>query len=190
YIYRPFAQWVRHDTRLIVRTTNDPNSIIPGVRHELANLDAELPLSEVSTIEQAMARSLGTVRITNWLLTAFAGMALLLAMIGIYGVMSVNVAGRTNEFGIRMALGSQTANVLSIVLGEGLKLALAGVAIGIVAAIVLTRLMRGVLFGVSASDPMTYLVVSALLLVVAVVACYVPARRATRVDPLKALRYE
>ena len=190
YIYRPFAQWVRHDTRLIVRTTNDPNSIVPGARQQLANLDAELPLSDVSTIEQAMARSLGTVRVTNWLLTAFAGMALLLAMIGIYGVMSVNVAGRTNEFGIRMALGAQTANVLRIVLGEALKLALAGVAIGIVAAIGLTRLMQGVLFGVSASDPSTYLVVSALLLVSAVVACYLPARRATRVDPLKALRYE
>ena len=190
YIYRPYAQWVRRDTRLIVRTVNDPTSLIPNIRQQVASLDPELPLSEVSTIEQAMARSVGTTRLTNWLLSAFAAVALLLALMGIYGVMSVNVAGRTNEFGIRMALGARRGNVLGIVLTQGLKLALIGVALGVSAAIGLTRLMRGVLFGISATDPLTFLGIPILLLVVALLACLIPARRATKVDPLVALRYE
>jgi putative ABC transport system permease protein len=190
YIYQPYAQWLRTEMRLIVRTSNDPNSIVPAMRQQLAGLDPELPFSDVGTIEAAMARSVATTRVTNWLMTSFAGIALLLAMIGIYGVMSISVLGRTNEFGIRMALGAQRWNVLKIVLGQGLKLAVLGVAFGVPAAVGLTKLMQGVLFGVSATDPRTFLAVSALLVVVALLACYLPARRATKVDPLVALRYE
>jgi putative ABC transport system permease protein len=190
YIYRPYTQWLRSEARLIVRTSDDPNSIVPAMRQQLAGLDPELPLSDVSTIEEAMARSVATTRLTNWLLTSFAIIALLLAMIGIYGVMSINVIGRTNEFGIRMALGAQTSSVLKIVLGQGLRLALLGVAFGIPAAIGLTRLMQGLLFGIGATDSRTLLAISALLVVIALLACYLPARRATKVDPLVALRYE
>src|SRR5215471_2877638 len=190
YIYRPFSQWVRRETRLIVRTANDPTSLISSIRQQVTALDSELPLSEVTTIEQAMARSVGTARLTNWLLMAFAAIALLLVMMGIYGVISVNVAGRTNEFGIRLALGAQTGNVLRMVLGQGLRLTLIGVAIGIPAALGLTRLMQSVLFGISATDPVTFAAISALVLLVALLACYLPARRATKVDPLEALRYE
>jgi putative ABC transport system permease protein len=190
YIYRPYAQWVRRDTRLIVRTTNDPTALVSSIKQQVASLDPELPLADVSTIEQAMARSLSTTKMTNWLLSAFALVALLLAAIGIYGVISIGVAGRINEFGIRMALGARRGNVLRIVLGQGLKLVLVGVAIGVCAAIGLTRMMRGVLFGVSAVDPLTYLTISILLSLVALLACYLPARRATKVDPLVALRYE
>jgi putative ABC transport system permease protein len=190
YIYQPYTQWLRNETRLVVRTSNDPNSIVPAVRQQLAGLDPELPLTDVSTIEREMARSVATTRITNWLMTSFAGIALLLAVIGIYGVMSINVIGRTNEFGIRMALGAQRSNVLKIVLEQGLRLALLGVAFGVPAAIGLTKLIQGVLFGVSATDSRTFVGISALLVVVTLLASYLPARRATKVDPLVALRYE
>ena len=190
YIYRPFSQWVRHETRLIVRTANDPASLISNIRQQVAALDSELPLSDVSTIEQAMARSVGTTRVTNWLLIAFAAIALLLAMMGIYGVISVNVAGRTNEFGVRLALGAQTGNLLRMVLTQGLTLAVIGVAIGVPVAIALTRLMQSFLFGISATDLFTFVIISAVVLLIALLACYLPARRATKVDPLVALRYE
>ncbi|HSQ22779.1 MAG TPA: FtsX-like permease family protein, partial [Pyrinomonadaceae bacterium] len=187
---RPYTQWLRREMRLIVRTTRDPSSIVSSVRQQVVSIDPELPLSDVSTIEQAMARSLSTTTFTNWLLLSFAAAALVLAITGIYGVMSVDVAGRTKEFGIRLALGAQSSSVLGIVLRQGLKLALLGVSIGVVASLALTRLMRGVLFGINETDPMTFVVISTLLVLVALLACVVPARRATRVDPLEALRYE
>jgi len=116
--------------------------------------------------------------------------ALLLALTGIYGVMSLNVANRRNEFGIRLALGAQSANVLRMILGQGLRLAVTGIALGLLAAIALTRLLQGLLFGISASDPWTFAVIATLLVGVALLACWVPARRATKVDPLEALRNE
>ncbi|HET6850975.1 MAG TPA: ABC transporter permease, partial [Pyrinomonadaceae bacterium] len=190
YIYRPFSQWVRRETMLVVRTSVDPAAIAGNVRQEVAKLDPELPLSKVSTIQQAMDRSLVTQRLTNSLLAGFAATALLLALTGIYGVMSLNVANRRNEFGIRLALGAQTSNVLRLILGQGLRLAVAGVGLGLLAAMGLTRLLKGLLFGVSSSDPWTFAVIAALLVGVALLACYLPARRATKVDPLEALRYE
>jgi ABC-type antimicrobial peptide transport system permease subunit len=129
-------------------------------------------------------------RFTMVLLAVFAGLALLLSSIGIYGVISYVVGQRTNEIGIRIALGAQQRDVLRLMLGEGMKMALLGVAVGIAVALGLTHLMVNILFGVSATDPLTFLGVATLLVVVALVACWIPARRATRVDPLVALRYE
>jgi putative ABC transport system permease protein len=190
YVYRPYSQWVRRETMLVVRGSVDPTSLVAGIRQEVAKLDPELPLSEVSTIQQAMDRSLLTTRLTNSLLVGFAATALLLALTGIYGVMSLNVANRRNEFGIRLALGAQTSNVLKLILGQGLKLAAVGVALGLLGAIAFTRLLKGLLFGISASDPLTFGLIAALLVGVALLACWIPARRATKVDPLEALRSE
>src|SRR5215213_243132 len=160
YVYRPFSQWVRRETMLVVRTSVDPNSIAGNVRQEVAKLDPELPVSRVSTIQQAMNRSLVTARLTNSLLAGFAATALLLAITGIYGVMSLNVANRRNEFGIRLALGAQTSNVLRLILGQGLRLSIVGVGVGLLAAVALTRLLQGLLFGISASDPWTFAVIA------------------------------
>ena len=190
YLYRPYSQWVRRETMLVVRSSVDPSMLVGNVREQVAKLDPELPLANVSTIQAAMDRSLTTKRLTNWLLAGFAATALLLALTGIYGVMSLNVANRRNEFGIRLALGAQRANVLRMMLAHGFRLAVAGVGLGLLAAIALTRLLKGLLFGISASDPLTFAVVALLLVGVALLACWVPARRATKVDPLEALRYE
>ena len=190
YIYRPYNQWVRRETMLVVRASVDPAALAANVRQEVAKLDPELPLYKVSTIQQAMDRSLVTTRLTNSLLAGFAATALLLALTGIYGVMSLNVANRRGEFGIRLALGAQTANVLRMILGQGLRLAIAGVAVGLLGAFALTRLLKGLLFGISASDPLTFAVIALVLIGVALLACWIPARRATKVDPLEALRSE
>ena len=190
YIYRPYTQWVRRETMLVVRSSVDPSEIAGSLRQQVARLDPELPLSNVSTIQAAMDRSLGTTRLTNLLLAGFAVTALLLALTGIYGVMSLNVANRRNEFGIRIALGAQRSNVLRMMLGQGLRLAIVGVALGLLGAIAVTRLLKGLLFGISASDPWTFASIAVLLIGVALLACLIPARRATRVDPLEALRSE
>ena len=190
YVYRPYSQWVKRETMLVVRTSVDAAALAGNVRQQVAKLDPELPLSKVSTIEQAMDRSLATTRLTNSLLAGFAATALLLALTGIYGVMSLNVGNRRKEFGIRLALGAQRANVLRMVLIQGMRLAVAGVALGLLAAMAFTRLLKGLLFGISASDPWTFAVIAALLTGVALLACWLPARRATKVDPLEALRYE
>jgi putative ABC transport system permease protein len=190
YIYRPYSQWIRRETMLVMRTSVDPSSVVGNVRQEVAKLDPELPLANVSTIQGAIDRSLVTTRLTNWLLAGFAATALLLALTGIYGVMSLNVANRRNEFGIRLALGAQRSNVLRMMLGQGLRLAMVGVGLGLLAAIAFTRLLKGLLFGISASDPLTFAAIAMLLAGVALLACWIPARRATKVDPLEALRYE
>jgi putative ABC transport system permease protein len=190
YLYRPYSQSVRRETMLVVRGSVDPTSIVAGIRQEVAKLDPELPLANVSTVQQAMDRSLVTTRLTNSLLAGFAATALLLALTGIYGVMSLNVANRRNEFGIRLALGAQTSNVLQLILKQGLKLAVVGVALGLLVALAFTRLLKGLLFGISASDPLTFALIAALLVGVALLACWIPARRATKVDPLEALRSE
>jgi predicted permease len=190
YLYRPYSQWVQRETMLVVRAGVDPVSLVGEIRQQVAKLDPELPLSDVKSIQQAMDRSLITTRLTNSLLVGFAATALLLAVTGIYGVMSLNVANRRNEFGIRLALGAQTANVLKLILAQGLRLAMVGVAVGLLAAIAFTRLLKGLLFGISASDPLTFAVIAVLLVGVALLACWIPARRATRVDPLEALRQD
>ncbi|HEV2666573.1 MAG TPA: ABC transporter permease, partial [Blastocatellia bacterium] len=190
YVYRPATQFVRWATTLVVRTRIDPATLIPAIRQQVASLDPELPLYHVSTIEQGMARSLSAKRLTNLLLTGFATTALLLALIGIYGVMSLNVGSRTNEFGIRLALGARGADVLWLVVGQGMRLTLTGVALGVGGAFGLTRLLESLLFGVKATDPPIFAGVAVVLSLAALAACYIPARRATKVDPMVALRRE
>jgi putative ABC transport system permease protein len=175
---------------LTVRTTGDPLSLVAAVRQAVWSVDPAQPVSNVRTMEDILSGEVTQRRITMTLLAAFAGLALLLASLGIYGVLSYAVAQRTQEIGIRMALGANRLEVLRLVMGDGLRLAGAGVAIGLGVSLALTQLMTRLLFGVTASDPRTLAGVTLLLLTVALVACYVPARRAARVDPMVALRNE
>jgi putative ABC transport system permease protein len=175
---------------LIVRTTGDPLSITPALRQAIWSVDSSQPISNIRTMDEILAEEVAQRRVGMTMLVAFATLALLLASLGIYGVISYSVTQRTQEIGIRMALGASRGDVLRLVMTDGLRLAATGVAIGLGAAFAITRLMAGLLYGVSASDPRTLAVVTVLLTAVALLACYVPARRATKVDPMIALRYE
>ncbi|MDQ3254317.1 MAG: ABC transporter permease, partial [Acidobacteriota bacterium] len=175
---------------LAVRAANDPTALTAAIRRQVQELDKEQPLAEVATMERRFSESLAQSRFNASLLTILAAVALLLAAVGVYGVMSYSVSQRTHEIGIRMALGAQRGDVLSLVVKRGMILALLGVGIGVAGALVLTRLMKNLLFGVSAIDPVTFAGVALLLASVTLVACYIPARRATKVDPMIALRYE
>ena len=174
----------------MVRTTGNPESLFAAVRSEVQALDPTLPLFEVKTLTDHLRLALFPARIAAMVLGVFGLVALLLSAIGIYGITSYAVAQRTHEIGIRLALGAQWGDVLRLVLNHGLKLTLIGSAIGLVGAYLATRAITSVLYGVSATDPLTFISVSVLLITVALVACYVPARRATKVDPLVALRNE
>jgi putative ABC transport system permease protein len=175
---------------LVVGTDTDPLAIAGAVRRTVWEVDAEQPVSDVSTMKDVLSESLSRERFSMLLLGLFAALALLLAAVGLYGVMSYTVAQRTREIGLRMALGAQRRDVLRLVVGQGLKLVAAGVVLGLVASLALTRLMASLLYGVSATDPATLVTISLVLVAVAALASYIPARRATRVDPLTALRYE
>jgi putative ABC transport system permease protein len=176
---------------LVVRTSSDdPATIAPALRSAIQEIDKDQPLYEVRTMNSLVADSIARQRFSMMLIALFAVLALTLAAVGIFGVMSFLVTQRTHEIGIRMALGAQDSDVLKMIVRQGMALTLAGIAIGLVAAFALTRVMSGLLYGVSATDPLTFIVVSALLAAVALLACYIPARRATRVDPMVALRYE
>jgi putative ABC transport system permease protein len=175
---------------LVVKTDVEPASLAAAVRKVVWEIDKDQPVSNIKTMEEILGDSIARQRFSMLLLGVFAGVALLLAAVGIYGVMSYSVAQRTHEIGIRMALGAQTGAVLKLAVGYGLKLVVAGVLIGLVAAFVLTRLMSTLLFGVTPTDPATFALISLLLIAVAALASYIPARRATKVDPLIALRYE
>ena len=164
--------------------------MFPAIREAIEKMNGENVLYDAKSLEEVVRDSMAARRFTMVLLGVFAGLALLLSSIGIYGVISYVVGQRTNEIGIRIALGAQQRDVLRLMLGEGMKMALIGVAIGIAVALGLTHLMVNILFGVSATDPLTFLGVATLLVLVALTACWIPARRATRVDPLVALRYE
>jgi putative ABC transport system permease protein len=192
-IYFPLAQDGPNLTmNLVARTNVPPETLIGAFRSEARALDPEVPLFAARSMEQVIADSRATFmrRYPTYLLGVFAAVALLLAVVGIYGVVSYSVAQRTREIAIRVALGARGADVLRLVLRQGMLLALGGVAVGVVGSLMLTRLMTGMLFGVSAADPATYAAVSSLLTLVALLACLVPARRATKVDPMTALRYE
>ncbi|MCI0387434.1 MAG: ABC transporter permease [Acidobacteria bacterium] len=173
-----------------VKSTIEPGQMVAAVRQQVTAIDSEQPIYGVRTLEQIRSDSIAPQRLNLTLLGIFASVALALALIGIYGVMSYAVNQRTHEIGVRMALGAQSRDVLKLVVRQGMKLALAGVVIGLIASFALTRLMEGLLFGVRATDPVTYSIIALLLIVVALLACYVPARRATKVDPMVALRYE
>ena len=184
----PYTLFTPRD--LIIRTTGAPSSIVPAVRQAIREVDPNQPVANVRTMDEVLGRVTAQRTLGMQLLTAFAVLGLLLAALGIYGVLSYFVVQHTPEIGVRMALGAQPADVLKLVIGKGMKLALAGVAVGIAGAFALTRLMESLLFGVSAIDPLTFAGVAVLLTTVAFLACYLPARRATKVDPMVALRYE
>ena len=186
--YKQAGFFAPHD--LVVKTDVDPSSMAAAVRKAVWDIDKDQPVSNIQTMEEILAESIARQRFSMLLLAIFAAVALVLAGVGIYGVMSYSVAQRTREIGIRMALGAQTAAVLKLAVGYGMKLVIAGIAIGLVAALFLTRVMSTLLFGVTATDPTTFTLISLLLVLVAVIASYIPARRATRVDPIIALRYE
>jgi len=176
--------------KFAVRAPGDPLTLAAAVKQEMLKVDPSLPLTNMRSLEQIVGRSLAQQRFNSTLLGLFAAIGLLLAGLGVYGVVSYVVAQRTHEIGVRMALGARTGDVLKMVLGKGLALATAGVVLGLVASFALTRLMKDFLFGVKPTDPLTFCLVALSLTMVALVACYVPARRATKVDPMIALRSE
>ncbi len=175
---------------LVVRTEGDPLALAATVRKTVWDVDREQPVSDINTMEGVLSDSIARQRFTTLLLGVFAGVALVLAAVGIYGVMSYSMAQRTREIGIRMALGAQKRHVLNLAVGQGLRLVAVGVALGLAVAFALTRLMSSLLYGVSATDPATLVIISLFLVAVALFASYIPARRAAKVDPLIALRYE
>src|SRR5258706_3290138 len=177
-------------SQVVARIKGPTAGAFPAIRETIEKMNGENVLFDAKSLEEVVGDSMAARRFTMVLLAVFAGLALLLSSIGIYGVISYVVSQRTNEIGIRIALGAQQRDVLRLMLGEGMKMALLGVFIGIAVAFGLTHLMVNILFGVSATDPLTFLGVATLLVLVALTACWIPARRATRVDPLVALRYE
>jgi putative ABC transport system permease protein len=191
-VYTTPEQWYYADDTmsLVVRARGDAASLAPSVRGAIRSVDKDQPIMRVATMESLLAATAAARRFALILFEAFGLVALVLAAVGIYGVLSGSVAERTREIGIRLALGAQLRDVSRLVVGQGLRLALAGVAIGLTGAFAVTRLMTSLLFGVSATDPATFFLVAALLTAVALLASYVPARRATKVDPMVALRYE
>lgn len=189
-LYVPFAQNPFPGMFLLVRTMSDPLGLAAAVRKEILAVDKDQPIADIKILEQVVSESVAQRRLNTVLLGIFAVVALILAVVGIYGVVSYSVTQRTHEIGIRMALGARPSNVLKLVVGQGMILVLIGVTIGLIAAFALTRVLSSLLYGVSATDPATFMVISLLLVAVALLASYIPARRATKVDPMVALRYE
>jgi putative ABC transport system permease protein len=181
----PFPQMV-----VVAKTSSDPHALIKAANSEVAALDKDLPMFRARTMEEYISASVTTPRFNTTLLSIFAGVALILTIVGLYGVMSYAVAQRTNEIGIRLALGAQSRDVLAMIIKQGLWFVVVGLVLGLIGAFALTRLMTGLLFGVATNDPLTFGAVALLLFLVALLACYLPARRATRVDPMEALRCE
>ncbi|PYV18153.1 MAG: hypothetical protein DMG21_05895 [Acidobacteria bacterium] len=175
---------------MAIRTSGNPMNVAPEVEKLVQAIDSDQPVYRVATMQELMADSVAERRLAMILLAIFAGLAVLLAAVGTYGVLAYSVSRRTQEIGLRMALGARREDVLRMIGKEGLVLTGAGVAIGVVAALGLTRLMTSMLFDVRPADPMTFVAVSLLLAVVALVSSYLPARRAAKVEPMKALRYE
>jgi putative ABC transport system permease protein len=189
-VYRPIRQDPVNGVSVFVRSEAPPQALAPALRREIANLDPLLPAPEVETMKQWLAQFRSQPRLRATLFSIFAGLALVLAAVGIYGVLSQSVAQRTREIGLRMALGAQRADVLRLVVSAGLAQALVGAGIGVIGALGLSKLLSSLLYGVSPGDPATLASVSAMLTAIVLLACYIPARRATKVDPMVALRYE
>jgi putative ABC transport system permease protein len=201
HVYRPYWQIPDHffrndisgDVRalyLALRTQLDPASLTSAVVGQVHSLDPDLAVTDIRTMTQATSSSVAGPKFNTFLLSVFAGVALFLAAIGIYGVLAYTVVQQTHEIGIRMALGAERSDVVKLVVGQGFKLALIGAGIGMVGALALTRFLTSLLYGVKPADPVTFVTVSLVLIAVALLACYIPARRAAKVDPMVALRYE
>jgi predicted permease len=193
FLYLPYWQnnlSPQIDSTIVARVDGDQQTMIPVLRREIAALDPSVPISESLSLSEQVNAEYKPVLLTSSVLTCASAIALFMSMIGLYGALTFAVSQRTREIGIRMALGAQTASVLKLVVGQGLRLVFAGVLIGLLAALAATRLMKSLLYGVSATDPLTFVVIALLLTAVALVACWIPARRATKVDPLAALRQE
>jgi predicted permease len=188
--YLPHTQSPSRSMTVVLHGNADPAKLAAAVKNEVVALDRELPVYSVQTMAQRVAESLARRRFFELMLSLFAGLALALATIGIYGVMAYLVSQGTREIGIRIAVGATQGTILGLVIGQGMTLALAGVAVGVAGAFALTRLMRSLLFGVEATDRFTFTAVSILLTVIALLACYIPAHRAARIDPMASLRCE
>ena len=186
----PHMSWSSRNQHLLVRAASDPVALAPIVRDAVRSVDKTLPVFGVTTAERWLSESMELRRLQALLLSVFSGAALVLAMVGIYGLMNYSVAQRTHEIGVRLALGAQTRDVLRMVVREGISLALMGIAVGLVGASWLTKTMSSLLFGVSATDPLTFACVTLILIAPGSLACYLPARRAAKVDPIEALRHE
>jgi macrolide transport system ATP-binding/permease protein len=188
--YFPMRQQYSPFATLVVRTTGNPEPLLGAVRTQVQQIDKNLAFTNGQTVQQILGQGLWAARMGAALLGLFGALALILASIGIYGVLAYSVAQRTSEIGLRMALGAQPRQVLGLVLKQGMLLALIGASLGILVALPVARLASGLLYGVSATDPLTYAAITLLLMSVALLACYLPARRATRIDPLVALRVD
>ena len=188
--YFPYAQIPSGGMTVILKSAGDPNQLIAAVRQQIKQIDPDQPIYEIRSMDDIRAESVAPERLNLTLLSLFAGIALVLAIVGIYGVMSYTVTQRTHEIGIRMAIGAQPRDVFRMVIRQGMMLALIGVGCGLIGAFGLTRLMASMLFGVEPTDPATFAAIAVLLTGVALIACYVPGRRATKVDPVVSLRYE
>ena len=189
-VYLPFQQNPGLNLTLVARTSSDPKAFAGAVRREVSAMDNDLPVSNIKFMDEIVGKSVAQPRVYALLLGIFAGLALILAAIGIYGVISYSVTQRTHEIGIRMALGAQTRDVLALIIKQGMALALVGIFLGLLVSLALTRVLASQLYGVSSTDPVTYSAISLLLMFVALIACYIPALRATKVDPMIAVRYE
>jgi len=189
-MYLPFHQAPRAFMNLVLRTTGDPMQLARSVQAEVWEIDADLAVTSVASMNDVISGTVAVPRLLMSVLAAFAGAAMILAAIGIYGVMSYGVAQRIPEIGVRMALGAKSTDVLRLVVGRGMALMFAGIVLGLAASLVLSRFLESLLFEVGAHDPLTFVLVPIVLTVVALVACYVPALRASRVDPIVALQYE
>jgi predicted permease len=193
-IYVPYNEnaWVgwSREMYLVVRSNGNAPDLVPAIRTQLASMDNTLPLAQVRTMEDLLDESLVQQRFRTWLISGFAALALLLSAIGLYALISYSVSQRTREIGVRVALGAQRGNVLMMVLREGLQLLAFGLFLGLVGAISATRIIRSLLYSTSATDTLSFVATSLALIAVALLACYIPARRATKVDPMVALRCE
>ncbi len=189
-VYFPYWVWTPNRMSLVVRTAADPRTIAIDVRQGIQHIDSQIAIPREQTLQDVVSHAVAPRSFVAALAILFAGFASLLAALGIYGVISLSVAQRTQEIGIRMALGAQRRDVLRMVLGRGLKLTLAGIAAGIFAALAVTRLISSLLYDVKPTDPLTFTAVAVVLVAVALLACYLPARRASHVDPMVALRHE